>query len=130
MSIPKELLYTSDHFWLKIEGDHIRIGLTKYAQSDMGEILLVEFPETGKPLEKGEKFAVIETAKAISDLKSPVSGMVIEANQNLEEKPELINKEPYGNGWLVLIQKDLSEDFSHLMDFKQYESYLKEEGAI
>ena len=90
----------------------------------------MEFPETGKPLKKGEKFAVIETAKAISDLKSPVSGMVIEANKNLEEKPELINKEPYGNGWLVLIQKDPSEDFSHLMDFKQYESYLKEEGAI
>jgi glycine cleavage system H protein len=128
MSVPKDLLYTVEHFWLKIEGDQVKIGLTKYAQSDIGEILLVELSETGRQLKAGERFAVIETAKAISDLKSPISGRVIEVNQDLEEKPDLINKEPYEHGWLILIQKDPSEVLRHLMDFKQYESFLKEEG--
>jgi len=108
----------------------VKLGLTKYAQSDIGDILLVELPKAGRQIKAGEKFAVIETAKAISDLKSPISGKVIEVNQVLEEKPELVNKEPYDNGWLILIQKDPSEDLGHLMDFKQYESSLKEEGAI
>lgn len=130
MSVPKDLLYTGEHIWLKPEGDRIKIGLTKYAQSDIGEILLVELPEIDKQIKAGERFAVIETAKAISDLKSPISGRVIEVNKDLEEKPDLVNKEPYEHGWLILIQKDPSEVMSHLMDFKQYESFLKEEGLI
>jgi glycine cleavage system H protein len=128
MSIPKDFLYTSEHFWLKIEGDHVKIGLTRYAQSDIGEILLVELPEIGKQVKVGERFAVIETAKAIADLKSPISGRVMEVNRDLEKEPDLINKEPYEHGWLLLIQKDPSEILSHLMDFNQYESFLKEEG--
>ena len=129
MSIPEDYLYTCEHIWLKIEDDRVKIGLTKYAQSDIGEILLVELPETGKQIKAGEKFAVIETAKAISDLKSPISGMIIDVNKDLEKKPDLINKEPYERGWLILIQKDPSEVLSRLMDFKAYESFLKEEGA-
>ena len=128
MSIPKDLLYTSEHIWLKAEGDQIKLGLTKYAQSDLGEILLVELPEIGKQVKAGERFAVIETAKAISDLKSPISGRIIEVNQDLEKEPDLINKEPYEHGWLILIQKDPSEVLSHMMDFKEYEFFLKEEG--
>ncbi len=128
MSVPKELLYTKEHFWLHVEGDRVKIGLTKYAQSDIGEILLVEFPKTNKELKAGERFAVIETAKAISDLKSPISGRIIEVNQDLEEEPDLVNKDPYEHGWLILIQKDPSEVLGHLMDFKQYESFLNKEG--
>ncbi|MGA1865081.1 MAG: glycine cleavage system protein GcvH [bacterium] len=125
MSIPEDLLYTSEHIWLKVEGDRIKIGLTKHAQSDMGEILLVELPDTGKQIKAGERFAVIETAKAISDLKSPISGLIIDVNKDLEKKPDLINKEPYERGWLILIRKDPSEDLNRLMDFKAYESFLR-----
>jgi glycine cleavage system H protein len=149
MPIPKDFLYTGEHIWLKAEGDQIKIGLTEYALSDIGEILLVELlkigltgyglsdigeillvelPEIGKHINAGERFAVIETAKAISDLKSPISGKVIEVNRDLEKEPDIINKEPYEHGWLIRIQKDPSEVLRHLMDFKDYESFLKEEG--
>lgn len=128
MSVPKDLLYTSEHFWLLIEGDRVKIGLTKYAQSDIGEILLVELPGINKQIKAGERFVVIETAKAIFDLKSPISGKIIEVNQDLEEEPDLIKKDPYEHGWLILIQKDPSEAFGQFMDLKQYESFLNEEG--
>ena len=130
MSVPKEFRYTDEHIWAEVVGDRIKIGLTKYAQSDIGEILLVELPEVGRDLKVGEKFAVIETAKAISDLKSPISGKVIEVNRDLEKIPELINKEPYQGGWLILLQKDTDADLGHLMDADQYETFLKEEGAL
>ena len=130
MSVPKGLQYTDEHLWAEVEGSRVKIGLTKYAQSDIGEILLVELPEVGKDVKAGEKFAVIETAKAISDLKSPMSGKVIEVNQALEKTPELINKEPYGAGWLILLQKDPDEELGHLMDAAHYERFLKEEGAL
>ena len=130
MSVPDDLFYTAEHIWAKVEGDRIQIGLSKHAQSDIGEILLVELPEVGRQIKGGEKFAVIETAKAISDLKSPVSGRVIEVNQELGKRPELINKDPYGNGWMIFLQIDPSEDLSRMMDSKQYEAYLEEEGAL
>ena len=130
MSVPKDFRYTDEHIWAKVDGDRIKIGLTEYAQSDIGEILLVELPKVGKELKIGEKFAVIETAKAISDLKSPVAGTVLEVNQALEKTPELINKEPYRAGWLILLQKAPDEDLGRLMDADQYETILKEEGAL
>ena len=128
--MPKDLRYTDDHLWATTEGDRIKIGLTKYAQSDIGEILLVELPAVGRELKEGEKFAVIETAKAISDLKAPISGKIIEVNRDLEKTPELIHKEPYKAGWLILLQKDPDADLGHLMDADRYETFLKEEGAL
>jgi len=130
MSVPEDLVYTAEHIWAKVEGDRARIGLTQYAQSDIGEILLVELPEVGRQIRIGEKFAVIETAKAISDLKSPLSGRVLMVNEDLQEKPELINKSPYGQGWLILLELDPSEDLTSMMDFQKYQAFLKEEGAL
>lgn len=130
MSVPKGLLYSPDHVWIKKEGDHARLGLTGYAQSDAGDVLLVDLPEIGRQMKKGENFAVFETAKAIFDVKAPVSGSVAEVNPCLKEKPELIKDEPYADGWMIILKIDPAEDLGHLMDFKQYESYLKEEGAI
>jgi len=130
MFAPEDLLYTAEHIWAKVEDDRARIGLTQYAQSDIGEILLVELPEVGRQIRSGEKFAVIETAKAISDLKSPLSGRVLTVNVDLQEKPELINKSPYGEGWLILLEVDPSEDLTSMMDFQKYQAFLKEEGAL
>jgi glycine cleavage system H protein len=130
MFAPGDLVYTAEHVWAKVEGDRARIGLTQYAQSDIGEILLVELPEVGSQIRSGEKFAVIETAKAISDLKSPLSGRVLKVNRDLQEKPELLNKSPYGEGWLILLEVDPSEDLTSMMDFQKYQAFLKEEGAL
>ena len=130
MFAPEDLLYTAEHIWAKVEDDRARIGLTQYAQSDIGEILLVELPEVGRQIRSGEKFAVIETAKAISDLKSPLSGRVLKVNRDLQEKPELLNKSPYGEGWLILLEVDPSEDLTSMMDFQKYQAFLKEEGAL
>jgi glycine cleavage system H protein len=130
MFAQEDLVYTAEHIWAKVEGDRARIGLTQYAQSDIGEILLVELPEVGRHIRSGEKFAVIETAKAISDLKSPLSGRVLTVNEDLQEKPELINKSPYGEGWLILLEVDPSEDLASMMDFQKYQAFLKEEGAL
>lgn len=130
MFAPEDLVYTAEHIWAKVEGDRARIGLTQYAQSDIGEILLVELPEVGRQIRSGEKFAVIETAKAISDLKSPLSGRVLTVNEDLQEKPELLNKSPYGEGWLILLEVDPSEDLTSMMDFQKYQEFLKEEGAL
>ncbi|MGA1790658.1 MAG: glycine cleavage system protein GcvH [bacterium] len=130
MFAPEDLVYTAEHIWAKVEGDRVRIGLTQYAQSDIGEILLVELPEVGRQIRSGEKFAVIETAKAISDLKSPLSGRVLTVNEDLQEKPELLNKSPYGEGWLILLEVDPSEDLTSMMDFQKYQAFLKEEGAL
>ena len=130
MFAPEDLVYTAEHIWAKVEGARAWIGLTQYAQSDIGEILLVELPEVGRQIRGGEKFAVIETAKAISDLKSPLSGRVLKVNEDLKEKPELINKSPYGEGWLILLEVDPSEDLQSMMDFQKYQVFLKEEGAL
>lgn len=129
MYIPEGLLYSKDHVWIKKEDGQVRLGLTGYAQSGAGDVLLIELPETGRQVKKGENLAIFETAKAIFDVKAPVSGTVAEVNTNLEKKPELIKDAPYTDGWMILLKADLSGDFSQLMDSKQYEAHLKEEGA-
>lgn len=130
MCIPKDLLFTSEHAWIKVDGDQARVGLTRYAQSDMGDILLIELPEIGKHVEKGDDIGLVETAKAVSDLYSPISGEVLEVNQVILKKPELITRDPYGEGWMIVLRIEPAEDLTYLMDFKAYEQYLKNEGAI
>lgn len=130
MDISQDILYTQEHIWVKKEGDRARIGFTQYAHSEIGDILLVELPEIGKQAKKGEKLAVIETAKAIFDLKAPISARVVEVNSTLGKKPELIKDDPYRDGWMIVLETDPSETWDHLMDFEEYEAYIKEEGAV
>ncbi|MCK5760194.1 MAG: glycine cleavage system protein GcvH [Candidatus Delongbacteria bacterium] len=110
MNFPQELLYTEDHEYCKVDGDIVTIGVTEYAQEQLGDITYVELPEIGDSFSKGDSLGVIEAVKAASDIYSPVSGEVVEINENLEDNPELINQECYEGGWIMKLKlSDLSE---------------------
>jgi glycine cleavage system H protein len=124
MSIPSELKYTKDHEWLRIEGDRGTVGITDYAQGELGDIVFVELPEKGRKVEAGKSFGTIEAVKAVSDLYAPVSGEIVEVNGSLREKPELINKEPYAGGWMVRIKIAKPAEASALLDAAAYTALI------
>ncbi len=110
MNIPGNLKYTEDHEWIKVDGDIATVGITEYAQQQLGDIVFVEVETVGDDLAKGDTFGTVEAVKTVSDLFMPVSGKVLELNASLESAPELINKDPYGEGWMVRVKiADLSE---------------------
>ncbi|GAH18472.1 unnamed protein product [marine sediment metagenome] len=123
--VVKGLAYSKEHEWVKIEGDEAIVGITDYAQQMLGEITYVELPEIGKEAEAGDDLAVVESSKAASDVYAPLSGKVSEVNSKLEEKPELINSDCYGRGWICKIAIKDKQAEEKLMDSKQYEEYLK-----
>lgn len=124
--VKEGLLYTKEHEWAKIEGNVATIGITDYAQEQLGEITFVELPEVGEELEANEDFAVIESSKAASDVYAPLPGKITEINENLETEPELVNNDCYGAGWLCKIEISNESTKENLMDAKQYEQFLKE----
>jgi glycine cleavage system H protein len=103
MNLPDDLKYTKDHEWVRVDGETGTIGITDYAQGELGDVVFVELPEAGKELQQGDSFGTIEAVKSVSDLYSPVSGTVAEVNGELSSTPELVNKDPYGKGWMVKI---------------------------
>ncbi|MGB2960581.1 MAG: glycine cleavage system protein GcvH [Bacteroidota bacterium] len=103
MNLPDDLKYTKDHEWIRVDGETATIGITDYAQGELGDVVFVELPDTGKELKQGDSFGTIEAVKSVSDLYSPVSGTVTEVNGELSSTPELVNKDPYGKGWMVKI---------------------------
>jgi len=116
--VKEGLYYSKDYLWVELEGDKARIGLTDYAQKQLRDILVVDLPETGTEIEKGEPFGSVESAKTISDLIAPLSGVVEEVNEKVVENPALINEDPYGEGWLIVISPTkLDEELKELMDF-------------
>ncbi len=125
--VPKDLRYTNEHEWVKAEGDVVTIGVTDYAQQALGDITYVELPEVGAGLQKGEDFAVVESAKAASDVFAPVTGTVTEVNAALEESPELINQDPYGGGWLCRLTDVRAEQLEPLLSAGEYEKLIAEE---
>jgi len=126
MNIPEGLLYTKEHEWVKVEGNQATVGISDYAQSSLGDITFVELPKKGDELEQFKTLATIESVKAASDIYAPLSGKVIEANDDIESSPELINQSPYENGWLVVIElKDESEK-ANLLSVSDYKSYTEE----
>lgn len=126
---PKDLRYTKEHEWIRVEGDKGRVGITHYAQDQLGDVVFVELPAVGRSLRQMEAFGVVESVKAVSDLYCPVSGEVVEVNQELVRRPELVNQDPYGAGWMILIKmKDLKE-LENLMTSEQYQAYLQAEGG-
>lgn len=125
MNVPVELKFTKDHEWIRIEGDEAVVGITDYAQSELGEIVFVELPAVGTSLDQESVFGSVEAVKAVSDLFLPMSGSVLEVNQELEDKPELVNESPYENGWMIRIKlKDLNES-AQLLSSEAYSDLIK-----
>lgn len=124
MNIPDDLLYTKDHEWVKIEGDEATVGITEFAQGELGDIVYVEIETEGETIAAGELFGTIEAVKTVSDLFMPMSGEVIEFNEELESEPEIVNSDPYGDGWMIKIAlSDLSEKAS-LIDAATYKELI------
>ena len=124
----QQLLYTQTHEWAKIEDGTVRVGITFYLQSHLGEVTFLEPPPLGKRVKQFEKIAVIEAMKAVVDIHSPLSGEVIQINEKLKEAPQLINSSPYQEGWLLVLKIENPEEKSRLMNFKEYEKFLQAAG--
>ena len=120
MTFPENLKYTKEHEWVRLEGDTGVVGITDYAQGELGDIVFVELPAKGKQLKQGEIFGTIEAVKAVSDLYAPLSGEVTEVNGQLDKNSELVNKEPYENGWMIKIKISNRNEVSSLLDVKKY----------
>jgi glycine cleavage system H protein len=126
LSIPEELQYTRSHEWVRTEGDTATIGITDHAQDELGDIVFVELPEEGATFDAGDSFGTVESVKAVSDLYTPVGGEVVEVNAALNDSPEKINEDPYGEGWIVKIQVSGDAD---LLSASDYEQILEEEES-
>jgi glycine cleavage system H protein len=124
MSNPANLKYTNDHEWVLIEGDTATVGVTDYAQGELGDIVFIEVETIGDTLEEGETFGTIEAVKTVSDMFMPVSGEVLEFNETLNTNPELINKDPYGEGWIIKIKVSGSVKTDHLLDVAAYNELI------
>lgn len=126
-TVPEGLYYTKDHEWLKIEEGKCRVGVTDYAQKSLHEVVYVDLPSVGKSLTQGVAFGTVESVKAVSELYSPISGEVIERNEKLVNSPELVNQDPYGAGWIVVVKSSrLQDDLKVLMDAQRYVKLLEE----
>lgn len=120
MNVPENLLYTSDHEWVKIDGDIATVGITDFAQKELGDIVYVEVESVDETIAQGEEFGSIEAVKTVSDLFMPVSGEIIEFNEKLEDDPELVNKDAYGDGWMIKIKLSDASEADELMNAKAY----------
>ena len=123
MNIPSELKYSKDHEWVKVEGDIATVGVTDYAQSELGDIVFIDVDTEGEELEAGDVFGSIEAVKTVSDLFMPVAGEVVELNEALDDEPELVNQDPYGKGWIVKV-KVSDVDLSELLDADAYKEII------
>ena len=124
MNFPENLKYTNDHEWIRLEGDVAYIGITDYAQSELGEIVFVDVATEGETLNKNEVFGSIEAVKTVSDLLMPVDGNVMEVNGELEDKPELVNEDPYGKGWIIKIGEINAEQVDGLLSAGKYREFI------
>jgi glycine cleavage system H protein len=125
LSIPDDLQYTKSHEWVRMEGDTATIGITDHAQEELGDVVFVELPEVGSTIEAGDSFGTVESVKAVSDLYTPVGGEVVDVNSSLEDAPEKINDDPYGEGWIVKLRTSEEAD---LLSPEEYEKIVEEES--
>tara|TARA_B100000073_G_scaffold313311_1_gene287676 strand:- start:150 stop:527 length:378 start_codon:yes stop_codon:yes gene_type:complete len=124
MILPNHLLYTKEHEWIEFKDDLAIVGITDYAQSQLGDVIFVEFPEIGANLDIGSSFGEIEAVKTVSDLFAPISGNVISINDEIEDTPDLVNTDPYGEGWLIKISPTKNEQKEELMDADEYKKFI------
>ena len=124
MNVPTDLLYTSDHEWVSVVGNVATIGITDFAQSELGDIVFVEFPELNSTLEKGQSAGSIEAVKTVADLYMPISGTVIAVNENLDNNPEAVNDTPYGDGWMVKVEIANQDEISDLLTATAYDDLI------
>jgi len=125
---PKDYLYTEDHEWIKVEGNIGTVGITDYAQKQLGDIVYVELPEVDDEFDKGDEVATVESVKAASPVIIPVSGKIVEINEELEDAPETVNQDPHGKGWFFKVELSDESELDGLMSAEQYEEYIKAEG--
>lgn len=124
MNIPADLKYTQEHEWVRVDGDVAIIGITDFAQEQLGDVVFVEIETEGETLDKGETFGTVEAVKTVSDLFMPVGGEIIEFNEALADDPELVNKKPYDDGWMIKIKMNDSSELNELMDANAYQAIL------
>ncbi|PLW96074.1 MAG: glycine cleavage system protein H [Marinilabiliales bacterium] len=125
MKVPADLLYTEDHEWVRVEGDEAYIGITDFAQNELGDIVFVEVETLDEELDKGDTFGTIEAVKTVSDMFMPIGGAVIEVNEALEDTPEIINSDPYGDGWIVKIKVAAKDELNDLLDADAYKNSIE-----
>ena len=126
MNFPTNVKYTSEHEWIRIENDEAIVGITDYAQAQLGDIVFVDVTTEGETLEQGEVFGTIEVVKTVSDLFLPIGGEIVEVNPELEEHPELVNKDPYGEGWIIRIKPTDASQMDELLDAEAYKKIINE----
>lgn len=124
MTFPDDVRYTKDHEWVRVKDDTGVVGITDYAQGELGDIVFVVLPAVGKKVKQGESFGSVEAVKAVSDLYAPVSGEIVEVNQELEKKPEVVNKDPYNGGWMIKIKMSNAAETNNLLDAKKYKELV------
>jgi len=127
MEFPEDLKYSKEHEWVLVEGNVATVGITDYAQEQLGDIVFVELPAVGDKVSKEDAFCVVESVKAVSDVYAPVSGQVLEINDDLPDSPEMLNEDPYGDGWMVKIEMNDLDDLKDLMNAAEYEEYVAQE---
>jgi glycine cleavage system H protein len=128
MNIPENLYYTREHEWVRAEGSQVTIGITDHAQEQLGEVVYIDLPVEGDRVSVSGTFGVVESVKAVSDLFAPVNGEVVRVNQELDEHPEWINEDPYGQAWMIVVAMDDVAELENLLDAKGYEAFLAEES--
>ena len=129
MDVPEDLRYTKEHEWARDEGDgRVRVGITDFAQDALGDVVHVDVPAEGTPLTADQPFGEVESTKSVSDVYAPVTGSVIEGNPLLEERPELVNEQPYGDGWLIVIEGAADDELDQLMDAGAYRAFVERSG--
>lgn len=126
MSTPKEFRYSEEHEWVKVEGEKVRIGITHFAQSELGDIVFVELPEVGDEITADEPFGSVESVKTVSELYAPISGKVVEVNEELSDSPEFVNESPFEKAWMIVIEPSALSEMDNLMTAEQYEEMIKE----
>jgi glycine cleavage system H protein len=128
MDHPDDLYYNREHIWVRVQGTRGTVGVTDFAQHEMGEILFVDLPEEGSQVEKDDVFGTLESSKTVGELRSPISGEIVSINKDLEEEPSLVNDDPYGNGWLVMVEIDDPSEMEEMLNASDYEDFMEQKG--
>lgn len=127
MEVPEGLKYSKEHEWVLVEDQIVTVGITEYAQEELGDVVYVELPKVGEKMVKDDPFGAVESVKAVSDLYAPISGAVLEVNDSLPDSPEMINEDPYGDGWMIKVEMSGEEDLSDLMSAEEYAEYVNQQ---